>query len=279
MPVVPPVNLDPHENAYLVLNAVRARLNDKLPTLQAYSGKILEETQATTQQMFNSAYRRFQNELMDSGLEKFADETVIYKVPTVTNFDPASQCWMSFTQFFDGTNYQSYPVLPANLLIPLWMSERQNGVNLPFPPVNRPNMINALDGMTGTGKWIRNRYWEWRNETLYFPGATMLPDFRLRYRAYRYILNDVGSQPWFMQPIQILGSSDALAWWMCFEFATARMADGDASEMMANVQSVFKAEAQAATSLVVNQTVMKNERTNVRQIPYGGNRSGLFYGW
>jgi hypothetical protein len=246
-----------------------------MPTLVAISGKILDEYQATTQQLFNSGYRRLQNELTDLGVEKFSSETVIFNIPIVTNLDPSSSCWMSFSQFFDGTNYYTAPVLPSTLIIPLWLSERQNGTNLPFPPVNRPNMRNYMDGLPGNGKYIYNGAWEWRNETLYFPGALQAVDFRMRYRASYPPIVDNGSTPWFQQTVPILRCGDALAWWVCFEFATSRMADGDSSNATAQVAQTFKTEAQGTTELMVNQTVMKNQRNNVRQIPYGGRGRGL----
>lgn len=270
MPPIPPVNVAPRDSVNSVLNAARFRLNDKLASLYPFSGKILDEYQAGTQQAFNNGYRRLQNELKDAAIELFSDEIVIIGIPPVTNFDPSSTCSMSFTEFFDGTTYQNSPVLPKNLLIPLWMSERQSGTNLPFPPVNRPNMRNYVDGLPGNGKWIFNRAWEWRGEKIVFPGAMQTVDFRIRFRATLPFIGDVGNLAWFQQDVPILDCGDALAWWVCYEFSVARMADGDVAEGMAAVAETFKENAESATTLMMNQTAMKNQRTNVRQLPYGG---------
>lgn len=243
------------------------------------SGKVLDETQATTQQFFNTGYRRMQDGLCDAGVERFSGEATIIGVPPVTTLDPASQCFISWTTFFDGTGYQTGPVLPINLILPLWMSERPSNTNFPFPDVNRPNMTCMLDGMQSARKYQRNSQWEWREDKIFFPGALIPVDFRIRYRGYLADINNVGNARWFTQPVPVMRCLDALAWWICAEFAAARSADGDASEQMLAIAGSCKEEAVAATKLLANRDVMKNERVNVRRIPYGGGSRGYGGGY
>jgi hypothetical protein len=254
-----------------------------MPSLFPTSGKILDETQASTQQAFNNGYRRFQDALCDAGAERFQAETVIYSIPPVTNYDPASQCSISWFTFFDGTNFQPGPLLPNNLILPLWMSERPavvpGGQGFPFPRVDEPNMRTMTDGLEMYQKRQRNGQWEWRGDAIYFPGATIAVDFRIRFRAYLPDIDNVGTTRWWLAPVPIMRCVDPLSWWICTEFATARAADGDATEQMLAAAAACKEEAQAATVLWANRDVMKNQRDDVRRIPYGGGSRGRGNGW
>jgi hypothetical protein len=274
VPVTPPVVGGVYDPAYSILNAARFRLNDKLKSLAPTSGKILDETQASTQQAFNNGYRRFQEKLADSGVERFHGQVDIFGIPPVTNLDPASQCSISWFQFFDGSNYWITPVLPMDLMTPLWMSERPSNTQFPFPRVDQPNMKCQTDGLQSARKYQRNGQWEWRGEVIYFPGSTIAVDFRIRYRSYLPDLADLGSERWFNLAVPIMRCQDPLSWWVCAEFAAARAADGDAAEAMLQVAGECKEEAIEATKIYANRDVMKNQRDDVRRLPYGGGSRG-----
>jgi hypothetical protein len=270
----------PYDNATIIMNAARFRLNDKMPSLFPTSGKILDETQASTQQAFNNAYRRFQDALCDAGAERFQAETVIPNVPPTTNLDPAAQCSLSWNGFFDGTNNFTNPVLPSNLILPLWMSDRVAGTQFRFPDVDNPNMRVMVDGLQSFPKYQLNGQWEWRGDAIYFPGTTAAVDFRIRYRAYLPDIDNAGATRWFQQPVPVMRCVDPMAWWVCAEFAAARSADGDASEQMLAVAVACKEEAVEATKFWANRDVMKNERADVRRQPYGrGSRASGRYGY
>ena len=52
------------DQVFVALNTARTRLNDRLDTLEAVSGRVLDNSQAFTQQIVNSAWRRLQAELV-----------------------------------------------------------------------------------------------------------------------------------------------------------------------------------------------------------------------
>ena len=62
--------------------------------------------------------------------------------------------------------------------------------------------------------------------------------------------------------------------WICYEFCMARSVDGDGQEQMLAVAAACKEEAEAATMIYANDTAMKNQRDNVRRIPYGRHGRG-----
>lgn len=278
MPVLPPIPGIAYDPASTILNSARVRLNDRIRTLVAISGTILGETDPLTNQAFNNGYRRFQDALVDEGSERFSDQVVISSVPIVGSSDPASQCSLSWFGTFDGAFNWAAPALPNNLILPLWMSERPSGSNSPFPSPNRPNMTCALDGLPMYPKQNRNGCWEWRNDAIFFPGATTTVDFFIRYRAYLPDIVDSGTTRWYQQQVPIMRCQDPLAWWICAEFAAARAADG--TPQMQVVQAQCESKAMEATKVWVNREALKNQRLDVRRIPYGGgNQSNGGSGW
>lgn len=278
MPIFPSVSNTPYDLASSVLNAARFRLNDKLNTLVGVSGKILEETDPSTNQAFNNGYRRFQDALCDAGCERFQGETIISSVPYVQTQDPAILCSLSWFNMFDGHNNWTQPVLPGNLILPLWMSERPSGNNSWFPWPDIPNMTQMVDGLPMQMKQQRNGCWEWRGDAIYFPGALVTVDFRVRYRLLLPDILDSGTTRWFQQTVPLMRCQDALAWWICAEFASARAADGNTAEQMLAVAASCKAEAMNSTRLWANRDAMQTQRADVRRIPYGqaarGSRRG-----
>lgn len=281
MPVIiPSPNAGIYDTASSILNSVRFRLNDRMPSLAATSGKILDETQASTQQAFNNGWRSMQNSLCDAGFERFHGDVVIERIPATLNMDPSSVCSLSWFNIFDGINSQTAPVLPSDLILPLWMSERPSvvsGVNsFAFPDVNRPNMICMLDGLQSCGKRQRNCQWEWRGDAIYYPGATIPVDFRIRYRRRLPDIDNVGDTRWWNVSVPILDCQDALSWRICSEFAAAKAVGAEAEVAAAALAVAVACEGKAmdAIKLLANRDAMKTERVAVRRIPYGGGSRG-----
>lgn len=279
MPVSPLTTAGVYPTVTNILNRAKVRLNDKLASLSPHSGKVLDSTQAFTQQGLNNGYTRMQNSLRDDAAERFSGDIVIAGIPATTSMDPASVCSISWFNIFDGINYQTAPVLPSDLLRPLWMSERPTGSAFPFPDVNVPNMRCMTDGLQSSPKRQRNGQWEWRGDAIYYPGATITVDFRIRFRRRLPDIIDVGTQHWWELTVPVINCEDALAWWVGAEWAYARAADGDASEGMLGVAAACEEKAMEATKLMSNQDVMANERDDVRRIPYGGGSRGYGGGW
>ncbi len=252
-----------------------------MPSLFPYSGNILEQTQATTQQMFNNAWRRFQDSLCDAGSKRFQESIVIEGIPPTSNYDPASQNSISWFQCFDGDNYTTTPILPSDLVSPLWMSERQTESQAQFPWPDEPNMDLFMDGLPMRNKYQFNGCWEWRGEVIYYPGATQSVDFLIRYRKNIPDVVDVGNQRWFTQPVPLVRCQDPLSWWVVVEVATNEASKPipapGAMALMASAQF----QAVEATKKFANRDIMIDERTEARRIPYGssGGGQGRSGGW
>lgn len=272
MPTIPPTSSPAYDSWTSVLNAARFRLSQKMPSLTAYSGNILGVTQASTQQACINGFRRLQDVMVDGGAKRYEAEIIIEGIPAVSaSQDPAQQSAISQSGCFDGDNWQTTPALPPELILPLWMAERQTGVNACFPPPSRPNMPFMVDGLPMRPKMCRNGCAEWRGEAIYYPGSTFSMDFRIRFRSYLSDPADDGTTRWFQTPVPIIRCQDPLAWWVVREFAIGRASDPgevDKTAMM-NLAASCEAQAMSATKLLVNKDVGQDQRLNVRRIPYG----------
>jgi hypothetical protein len=81
--------------------------------------------------------------------------------------------------YFDGTSNQAAPVLPQDLIVPLELFERVHGSTANYVPIDRE--YNALPTAP---RQALNRLYQWRQETIYLPGATGLTDILMRYAGY-----------------------------------------------------------------------------------------------
>ncbi len=239
----------PYDTVITVINAARVRLNDEITTLAAIGGKILDNTQPFTQQAVNSAWRKLQEFLADLGYTGLKQEILFLAVPAAGTVDPATQAYINYVNYFDCLALHAAPVLPQNLIAPYELWERQAGTTTLLTEMDR-----VLNGLPAVPKLNWNRQWEWRDNTLYFPGAVVATDLRLRYAAYLLDFVDVGgapgpnqlaNTPWYGQPVPVMRCVDALADYCCREISIAR---GDTEGAVA-----FQASAQANARLILNR--------------------------
>ena len=264
---IPPSTTPPYDTANTILNAAGARLNQQLPTLAAVSGKLLDNTQAYTQQTFNNAWRQLQNFLANLGWSRVTREVIVFALPPVQTSDSAIQVFINWTNYFDGLYYWNTPVLPPDFTSPLKVWERWSGVNAQFP---EEPMEMMLEGLPDWGpKQPYNRFCDWREDSLYMPGSLMTTDLRFRYIS---LLPDiVDNAPnvgrWFQQPVPIYNCLDALAWYIVFEIASAR---SDQSVDMAGLRE----KAESAARLIFNRDARLRQRVTVTRQPLSGRGRG-----
>src|SRR5579863_587817 len=271
------------DTANAVLNTARSRIDDLIlspgafPTgsdpgqqlTQVGGGNLLAELNddgslcLRTQIIFNSAYRKFQKDLGNLGYRLLiGDNLIIPALPVNSNPDPATQSWLSWNGFFDGTTFHSSPAMPADFAAPLKIRERLNGTNSLFIP-----MRCALDGLRNQFvRTVFDRQWEWRENALYLPGATSITDKQFRYTRFLpdLVQTVVGSvtTPWYYQLLPIPRCLSALAWYVAIEVAFPR-GDGEG-------YAGARAEAMGEMELVFNDQARADQRTNNRRRPRGG---------
>lgn len=263
MPIVPPPTpLAPYDVLDSILNVGRVRMNDAIASI---GGDILTDSQPFTQVMANIAWRRLQSFLANLGYSRLKKPLVLTGLPVVGNYDPASQTYLNWSLFFDGTSYYAppaTPVLPQDWILPLRMWERVTGSGAPFVP-----MEMAVDALPDVRKTAYNQYWLWENDTLFMPGSIYSMDLRAEYAAFLADFETVGDVPWYEQPVPIMRCMDALAWYFCAEAAGPRN-DLDAEG--------FIAKAEKAASLIFNKEVSMKQRRPVSRRCYAGGQNSSY---
>lgn len=280
MPVIPPTpsSGDP---AYSILNAAKGRLHEKMPSLLPYTGTLLRETEPSTQQIFNNAYRKTQSIMANAGSATFEAAIPIYGIPPVSQsaLDPFTECWISKDGCSDGANFYTTPALPSNLMTPLWMSERWHSASMqPLGSSRKPNMQGCADGLPKNVKGNYNGCWQWRGEVIYYPGSLQSMDFWIYYQAFLPDIVDVGTTPWFMQPVPIMRVQDALKDMICCESCVSQSQDsaldGDVRQMFMAAVPYFEEKAMAAIRLLVSPDKKRKQRMGYSRLPFAGGGRG-----
>jgi hypothetical protein len=226
----------PYDSLEAVVNTARVRLND---AIQSINGDILTDTAAFTTTVINAAWRRMQELLVNYGVSVFNRETALSNISAATITDYGQKVYFNWANYYDGTTLLSAPVLPQDLISPLDLSERVHGVTTAYTPMDQ-----CLNGLPPVAKAALNRFWEWRGETIYMPGATGTTDILLRYAGFLADFVDAGTTSFSSQPVPIMRCLDPFAFFICSEMAKAR-GDMDAG--------VFDQQAFAATEMIFNR--------------------------
>lgn len=262
MPILPPPAVSiPFDTADTILNLARARLND---TIFSAAGNLLSDTQNYTFTLFNGAWRHLQEDLANAGTAALIQEAVIEGFPVCGSTDPSTQAFLNQQYYFDGVNYWVPPdvgLLPQDCILPLRIWERNNGTNQIFTQISPAN-----DGLPDLVKTNRNRIYEWRNNAIYMPGANIVLDLRIRYASYLADIPALGTSV-----IPILRCSDALAHYVCAEYAFSR---GSAEAQEAGTG--FAAMGNAAMKRMLNREARQQQRGNHRRQGYS---KGRHWGW
>lgn len=220
----------PYDTVEMVLQSARVRLND---AIQSINGDILTDLAAFTPQVVNNAWRRLQEYLADRGCAALNRETILPAVPAWGSADPGKFVSFNWATYSDGVNLWAVPVLPQDMIAPLDFYERVTGSNAIFTPMDQ--VFNGLPTANPAGgvaaRDSLNRLWEWRQETIYMPGASGTTDIRMRYAGYLadfvYVAPPGG--PGWSVPVSIMRSLSSFAWYVCSEMARAR-GDMDAGQ-------------------------------------------------
>jgi hypothetical protein len=247
MPLVEPPLRSPYPTLDHVLRLARVYTNDAAQTLD---GNLLALTQPYTLEYVNSAWHKLQDELAEAGAPRLEREVILPQVPIASALDPAVQVSVSYTGSNDGALLWSSPILPQDLMEPMRLHERQAGMIGNFIP-----MKPAADGLPRVVQGQRLRWWDWKDDSLYFTGATQLNDLLLRYYAY---LPEIPNDP--KAQLGILRCQRAMGFYIAGEFAAARGSTAAADLMSKGDDAVQKMTIRIARV---------KQRLSRRRKPYG----------
>jgi hypothetical protein len=173
---MPSLVTSPYDNAEYITNLVRSLGND---AAQKLAGNLLNDNQPYVLPMLNSGYRHLQRKLVLRGYQTLKKRSILYSVLPIADLDPGVQVSISYTGYFDGENNHATPLLPADLLMPMKLRERQTGSSLPYNP-----MYLSRDGLPSRPQGIWLRDWIWINDQIVMCGATQENDIELQYAAF-----------------------------------------------------------------------------------------------
>lgn len=245
----------PYDIWATALQSARSRLNDNIATLAADSGKLLDLSQPHAQRLCSLAFRKMQEFLAMLKYSGMEQETTFVNLPAATTADPLVQVKLGYDAYYpDGVTPNNSFVLPQTLVRPYKLWERINGVSAPNNQLL--DMDEMINGLPSIPKLPWNRQWEWRDDVLYMPGATVNTDLRMRYGAYFADPADnspANNTPWYGQVIPIMRPIDALADYICREVEIARQ-NPDAA-------LAFQASAENNARLLVQRDTTQPQAT------------------
>lgn len=224
---------------------VRSLLNDA-------AGNVF--TDAVLLPYANSAYRRCQRKLANSGSDLFITDDVLLIVKAIpaAQQDPSTQ-----TVINDATPAPNQ--LPANLLVPSKVWERPSGTKQDFVEMvdltSHGGLPSRIQGFT-LGEY------EFRTDGLYFVGATVDTQIRLRYVGALPVLAGASDT------ILIRNSQEALAYGTAAAAANARGSEAAVK---------FDTAAEDSIEDLVAFYVRLQQKSGVRRRPFssrGGHRFG-----
>jgi len=166
-----------YDTAEYVLNHARAATND---VMEDQAGDILTDDWPATWTYLNQAKRLVEHELASNGVEFNVKEYTLFNITPAGTVDPTTQVNISQSGYYDGVNNHASPNLPGDLIIPLRLWERFSGTQNPYIQITPA--IDGLDGFLLQTQYFR--FWDWRTDAIWMPGASMTNDIRMRYVSY-----------------------------------------------------------------------------------------------
>lgn len=241
----------PYDPCETVLNFARVIANDCAISL---AGNLLADSQPYTFTMLNLAWRKLQDRLVNNSLENFPVELIISAIPAQVGAalqDPSIQSRLGFDGYADGNpnSLNAAFVLPQDLELPIKLWERPTGQN-----AQHVEMFPVSDGLPSRAKSTMLREWEWRDDSLWFVGASASVDLRLRYQ--REIADMVADG---QTPVPLLEAAVPLAYLVVEIFAMGRGS---------TVTQQFGIEKENSIKDLINKTTRKKQRGNFRRQPY-----------
>ena len=236
---MPVVGSSAYNTAGQITSLVRSLLNDA-------QGNLF--TDAVLLPYANSAYRKVQRALGNSGAGGFISDDALLVVTAVAAQDSSLQ--VSITDATAPPNQ-----LPTDLLVPVKLWERANGSSDDFAEMVD---LTRHGGLPSRVQDIVLSVWEWRADGLYFLGATQDTQIRLRYLKAYPDLSDATS------PVLIRNAQEAIA------YATAALAGWARGSPLA--EKWDEAASDALEDLIV-QAVRREQQSSRRRRPFSS-RSG-----
>lgn len=247
---MPSLTAIPYPTAEDVLIAARVMANDAQVSV---SGDILSDAQPYIFPMLQLCYEQLQKRLVRGGMNTYNKYGYVVGLTPVATSDPTVQVELNYLSYYDGVNLADEPTLPADLIVPLEIWERQSDT------INRwSRMGQVSDSITTSSQTAAFGEWDWENDTLFLPGATQTNDVKMKYIAFAPPISGPNSQ------VFVLGCKVALA------ALIGEMASGSRGGMEA--AAYYKAIADNEIQLLLAPYARKEQYASFVRKPFRGSR-------
>ena len=235
-----------------VLNRIRVILNDS----EVAGGDVLTDSAPYTFTLLDSAFERVQIELASVGVETLEAETWLIGLPIMPSTDPEARMIIddSGTRIIYpngvGNTFASSPILPVDLVMPMYVKERQTNTTQ-----EAVRMFCKNDGLLSLPQQNFLIDYQWRSDGLYTRGALQSQDLKIVYEKQLAKLAAA------TDPVPIRGVTNAAAYFGAELFAKSR---GGV------VSAQFKLDAMEEIFLLKQVAARRRQRKQVRRRPYSG---------
>lgn len=212
------------------MNRARAIVNDAYKQGQ---GLILTNTAPFTTEFLNAALEELQDRMGNAAAEIVLTWDNIILTPILpVAINPATQIFISYEGFFDGTTMHESPSLPTNIISVKKLEERITGSDLPFLDMGQP-----MENLPSVNQSAYLNYWEYRGDRIYMIGSTSTEDLRLRGEIRQMPIAAADAPTLNNVQISILASINAMACIVAWHYAKARGAK--AAQIMQSEKEYF----------------------------------------
>lgn len=245
---------------------VRVYVNDtfKGATGTSGEGRIFTDDAPFVIPILNAAISDYQRDLDNSGVPTFTKEAFFTGLPVINSAangvgvpNPAVQQSLTYTGFFDG--YQNYNtwLLPSDLLAPKKIWQRTTGTDLTLTELPRANA-----GLSSRYQNMSLGEWEWRGDGIYWNGATISKDVRLRYtKQVSFYGTDLNPDDFPNTPLPFRESVECLAYLGAEKFCSSRLPDGATNGLLAKYRTEM--------DKIINRQVKDMQNIRVSRAAYG----------
>lgn len=255
-----------------LLLRVRAHVNDtfKGATGTPGEGRVFVDNAPFVLPFVNEAIADYQRFLDTAGIPTYVKEVAFMQntnnqIPPINGPsgpgvpDPAVRQHLSYTGFFDGfTNYPQ-PALPSDLIVPKKMWQRTAGAGLTFSDFLP---IEDDDGLQNYFQGADLGNWEFRMDGLWWNGATIPKEVRLRYIAQAAFYGEALSPANFSTtPLPFRDSLEALSLLVAEKFCSARLPSGATDGLITKFITVM--------GMIVNRHTLALQNRRYSRAPYG----------
>lgn len=225
------------------------------------AGNILSNTQPYTFTILENCYELLQDRLVAAGVNSFMQYFEVLGLTPVAVSDPGVQVQLGYTGYYDGNTLHNPPAMPAEVLEPLELWERQSESTSAWRP-----MKQAADSISSRTPTSTFGIWDWETDILFLPGSSQTNDLKLKAITYAPELTTATS------PVLVARCDRALA--SLVVGFTARSRGG------LEAANMFDAQAESEIKLIIDRSATKEQYASFNRRPFRNRRrAGRSRGW